>query len=107
MKEFPEKEFPENSKTEDSKIQKSTVALLSTLRIICEMPWATLAMVHPTQLSASNSRNLETGETIWGGQGWHSPQLPSTQNGCIWDIRIKMCQLNLSVLYGVIIYAVI
>lgn len=54
---FQRRSFQRTVKLRIPKYKKSTVALLSTLRIICEMPWATLAMVHPTQLSASNSRN--------------------------------------------------
>lgn len=56
--------------------------------------------IQPSYLSPT----VEPGETIWAG--WHSPQLPSTQNGYIWDVRIKMYQLNLLVLYGDIIHAV-
>lgn len=50
---------------------------------------------------------VETGETIWGGESWHSPQLPSTQNGSSCGVRIKMCHFSVLILYGPIIHAVI
>lgn len=47
--------FQKTVKLRIPKYKKTTVALLSTLRIICEILQATSMMVHPTLLSASNS----------------------------------------------------